>query len=126
MIQTLLNIGKTIQFLLDLIFKENLKNYISKDTILSPILSSEIRILANGPSLKDFVQNYTTNDVGYEYFVMNDFANYEAFETIKPKFYVLSDPLFFLMVLMPKEVKSTFRNNEKSELADEFVCSLSL
>jgi hypothetical protein len=94
MIQTLLNIGRTIHFLSDLIFKENLKNYIIKDTILLPAHSPEIRILANGPSLKDFLQNMTPDNTK-EYFVMNDFANYEAFEMLKPRFYVLSDPLFF-------------------------------
>jgi hypothetical protein len=52
-------------------------------------------ILANGPSLKKDLPNIIQNDSKYEYFVMNDFVYDETFEIIKPKFYVLNDPLFF-------------------------------
>lgn len=55
-------------------------------------------ILANGPSLKDFLKNLAEKMKQYsgaDFFVVNDFVNDAAFSVLKPRHYVLSDPLFF-------------------------------
>lgn len=55
-------------------------------------------ILANGPSLKEFLSETNANPQKYtdaDLFVVNDFATGEHFLKLKPAYYTLSDPLFF-------------------------------
>lgn len=59
-------------------------------------------ILANGPSLKSFIQDYERNRKFCEecdFFGMNDLVNDDVFLDLKPKYYVLSDPKFFYETL---------------------------
>ena len=87
-------LGKYLLILLYLIrlIKEGLWNPYKKIKLDTKL----VRILANGPSLKEFLSNYDNyKDDRCEYFVMNDFVNDKLFKVMRPRFYVLSDPMFF-------------------------------
>lgn len=56
-------------------------------------------ILANGPSLKELLEKIESDFSPYEnaeFFVVNDFVHDRRFELMKPRHYVMSDPLFFV------------------------------
>ena len=54
-----------------------------------------IRVLANGSSLSEHIENFDYND-GYDYFVVNLFALSPYFNTIRPSKYILADDLFWM------------------------------
>ena len=57
-----------------------------------------IYVLANGPSLKKFLENIGKEWDKYknaEFFTVNDFVNDPRFTLVKSKYHVMSDPLFF-------------------------------
>lgn len=70
------------------ILRENFKNYLSFQKS-----SKKLVILANGPSLKnvDIANVVKEMDVC----VVNDFCKSDLFWKIKPRIYVLADPLYF-------------------------------
>lgn len=85
----------SVLLFLRLLFKEGLGNpfkpYIKKQNKVAVIL-------ANGPSLRIFLDNLQESTKLYDkpdYFVVNDFVNDSSFLKLKPRHYVLSDPLFF-------------------------------
>lgn len=86
-------IYQTFGFLFRLIRKENLKDYIGAHGPVNMIESRKLIVLANGPSLKEELPSFKE---GLDYCVVNDLANSPFFEKLKPKYYVLSDPLFFI------------------------------
>ena len=57
--------------------------------------NTKCHILGNGPSLKDNLLNDLDLLKSEELFVVNDFANSEFYELLKPKYYVLADPVFW-------------------------------
>lgn len=60
--------------------------------------SHPIYVLANGPSLKEFLEDLERDFTPYidaDFIVVNDFVHDHRFKLIKPKYYVISDPLFF-------------------------------
>lgn len=75
--------------------------------------SRPIYILANGPSLNSFLYQYNNSQNGYanvDFFALNDFCNNSYFELIKPIYYVLSDPLFFLETIYQDRGKQALNN----------------
>lgn len=57
----------------------------------------KLHLLANGPSLSQFLDNMDCNpliDNQCDYIAVNDFINDNRCLKIRPKYYVLSDPLF--------------------------------
>ena len=56
---------------------------------------SDVHILANGPSLKDIIDNHTEYLSTHDTLVVNHFANTPTFWIIRPKYYVLLDPAYF-------------------------------
>ncbi len=76
--------------------KENFRNYIRRaGTVGAP--ADTMVILGNGPSLKDDLpqliarREYETKD----FLAVNFFAEDARFEELRPKYYLLSDPMFF-------------------------------
>ena len=76
--------------------KENFRNYICRaGTVGEP--KPSVLILGNGPSLAEDLprlierREHETKDV----MAVNFFALDERFETVRPAYYVLSDPMFF-------------------------------
>ena len=61
--------------------------------------SERIHILGNGPSLmKDITEilDFLKKSKNDKVMVVNSFANYDLFEKIKPSYYILADPAFFI------------------------------
>ncbi len=78
---------------------EDYKDYIKIWNNVKVSSSGSVHILANGPSLNSFIDELDTNLDRYkadDFCVVNYIANHEIYEKIKPKYYVLSDPQFFL------------------------------
>lgn len=76
--------------------KENFRNYIRRTGPIGKP-ACEMVILGNGPALAEELPQliegraYETKD----FLAVNYFAEDERFETVRPKYYVLSDPMFF-------------------------------
>ena len=76
--------------------KENFRNYVGRAGTVGRPAQSMV-ILGNGPSLAGDLprlierREYETED----FLAVNFFAEDERFEVVKPKYYVLSDPMFF-------------------------------
>ncbi len=56
----------------------------------------ELVILGNGPSLKLFLENHSDALKGKETMAVNMFVHTEAFDKIKPEYYVFNTPEFWL------------------------------
>ena len=56
-----------------------------------------IRVLANGPSLKNDIPHIVEQNKNgkYDYIVLNFFAMDEVFYKLKPRYYCFADPMFF-------------------------------
>ena len=76
--------------------KENFRNYVGRAGTVGRPAQSMV-ILGNGPSLAGDLprlierREYETED----FLAVNFFAEDDRFEVVKPKYYVLSDPMFF-------------------------------
>lgn len=60
---------------------------------------TEAQVLATGPSLSGFLQDYDVDCSKYsdsDFFVVNDFVHDPHFKVIKPAYYVVTDPMFFM------------------------------
>ena len=79
---------ETIKFLLLILLKTDLRNHIQKVEN-----AGLITILANGPSLKDDLENIDFNEG--DFCVVNDFYKSPWYGKIKPKYHVLADPMYF-------------------------------
>lgn len=88
----------TIFYLMYLIIKEDLRNYIKKICIDEKDKSKRVHILANGPSLNLFLNKLETNFKEYgndDFCGINYFSNTDWYTILRPKYYALSDPQFF-------------------------------
>lgn len=89
----------TIFYIAYLGIHEDYKNYIKRWNTVKIASSKSVHILANGPSLNGFIDELDTNWNRYktdDFCVVNYIANQKIYEKVKPKYYVLSDPQFFL------------------------------
>lgn len=78
-----------ISWIIKLINKENLKNYITKEDHLESIY-----ILGNGPSL-NLISNQIKKTTNIKICVVNFAILSPLFREIKPQYYVIADPAFF-------------------------------
>ncbi|MFP3043043.1 hypothetical protein LQZ19_14605 [Treponema primitia] len=101
---------KTIQFCFRVLVKEGLKNYVAEIGPNSMHPSRELAVFGNGPSVKGIVNeenNFNFQDM--DVFATNDFCFDNIFTEIQPKYYILSDPVYFLPESPLKdEVDKTF------------------
>lgn len=58
-------------------------------------LCSDLYVFGNGPSLNDLLINNIDSIKERDVLVVNFFCNTEYFEILKPKYYIVIDPLFF-------------------------------
>ncbi len=90
------NLFDTLLYLLTMIVKENFRNYIRR---AGPTATprSTLAILGNGPSLNVELQQLMVcgEVVSKDLMVVNFFAEDERFATLRPSYYLLSDPMFF-------------------------------
>jgi len=82
-------------------------------TIARPLnkrYGGKLCVLANGPSLKNELENISDNviPINIDYAVVNFFALEELFPKIKPKHYSLADPMFFQTTRNSENVKKLF------------------
>lgn len=89
------NALRTAIYIWRLITKEDLRNPFKE---WQGDKDKPIYVLANGPSLREFLEDIDGNLDKYknaEFFVVNDFVHDSHFTLIKPRYCVMSDPLFF-------------------------------
>lgn len=72
---------------------------------------SNLLLLSNGPSLKNFLTNMLTNEMIDEndFLIVNDFVKSREYERIKPTMCVWSDPMFFEHTLFEERATDTIR-----------------
>lgn len=80
---------------------------LSKFYCKTPVVASseELVILGNGPSLNDTLNNSTGFLKSCRLLAVNFAANTNMFNSLKPEFYVLADPHFFIEVKQPNVIK---------------------
>ena len=76
--------------------------------------TNRLFVLATGPSLNDDLKRYRNDIISNDSLVMNMFATSPLFKELKPRIYLLADPLWF----KSSEVigKSTFKHNYETLL----------
>ncbi|MCD8290076.1 MAG: hypothetical protein LUC91_01070 [Prevotella sp.] len=82
-----------------LLIAEDFKDYIRTVRPFEKAISNEMMILANGPSLKETLVRIRNDEEKWQnkdVFFTNFLANDDIFQFIKPRYYCLSDPAFFL------------------------------
>ena len=90
------NLYETAFYFAVMAVKENFLNYVGRAGTVGELKPSAV-ILGNGPSLAEDLprlierREHETKDV----MAVNFFALDERFETVRPAYYVLSDPMFF-------------------------------
>ena len=87
----------TMLFFATMVVKEDFHNYIKRSGAIDMARSKCVAILGNGPSLKSELPQLIAQRAWEEKDILavNFFALSEEFALIKPKYYVISDPMFF-------------------------------
>ena len=87
--QAVLSIYNTVYGLLEIIFKTDMRNHVKY------VKSSNVLyVFANGPSLNDDIKKIDFSKGVFS--VVNNFYVSPYFKIIKPQYYIVADPLFFL------------------------------
>lgn len=89
------NFVASISSLLRMLILSSLNVAVKSKKYKSIVISKDCTILANGPSLKEALENNDVRLAGNDVFVVNMFVNSPEFWTIKPRFYFLVDGSFF-------------------------------
>ena len=87
----------TLLFFATMAVKEDFRNHVARAGAQNMNASGKILILGNGPSLGEQLPRLISEKASEQGDVMavNFFSLSEDFTTLKPKYYVLSDPQFF-------------------------------
>lgn len=87
----------TMLFFATMVVKEDFHNYIKRSGAIDMARSKCVAILGNGPSLKRELPQLIAQRAWEEKDILavNFLALSEEFALIKPKYYVISDPMFF-------------------------------
>ena len=87
----------TTIYFLTMAVKEDFRNHIGRAGAQDMISTTQLAILGNGPSLKEQLPKLIEQRAWQEADMMavNFFALSEEFSIVKPKYYVISDPMFF-------------------------------
>lgn len=83
-----------------------------------------VSIIANGPSAKDIIQNRKDLLDGTDLLVLNNFGNQDFFYKLKPKYYILLDPIFFDRNFINKGLEEKTNRgvwNEGNKLKESFM-----
>jgi len=88
--------ASTLWYFAVMAVKEDFRNYVGRAGRTPGASSDELTLLANGPSLAgDLPRLLAGARAGSDFLAVNYFAEHEAFERLRPAYYVLSDPMFF-------------------------------
>ena len=87
----------TLLYFLIMAVKEDFRNHVGKAGAMDMNPTQRLAILGNGPSLKTQLPQLIAQREWEKADIMavNFFALSEEFATVKPKYYLLSDPMFF-------------------------------
>jgi len=99
---------KTVWWFMRQIKNENFKNYIQYKT-----QNKSLVILANGPSLADELLKIDKMINTVDFCVMNNMSKSPLFYKFKPKYYVLTDPLYFKGQNMSEKENDVYKNMSK-------------
>jgi hypothetical protein len=89
--------------------KENFRDYISRAG-RGAASHNKIAILGNGPSLAKELPKLLDRRDDYDFMAVNFFAEDERFNSLKPEYYVLSDPMFFRRTVMQDRVDALYQH----------------
>lgn len=86
-----------------------------------------IYVLGTGPSLKDSLNSLLSNDIGEtDFFAVNNFAISKYYPIVKPKFYILLDPAYWLPYNQTNDYDVKEREAIFSDLNDKTSWSMDL
>ena len=89
------NLYETAFYFAVMAVKENFRNYVGRAGRVGEPRPT-VAILGNGPSLaRELPRLLEDGAAGRDFMAVNFFAFDERFETVRPAYYVLSDPMFF-------------------------------
>ena len=97
------NSFETLLYFAVMAVKENFRDYISRAG-RGAATHDKVAILGNGPSLSKELPGLLEARDEYDFMAVNFFAEDEQFATLKPSFYILSDPMFFRRTAMQSRV----------------------
>lgn len=95
------NILTTIWWFFKQLISENFKTYFDEIEHNKPLY-----ILGNGPSLKNELNHFDNKN---DFFVVNNFNQDDLFFYLKPKYYLIVDPLYFDIKLMTEKERETIK-----------------
>jgi hypothetical protein len=101
----------TMLFFATMVVKEDFHNYIKRSGAIDMTRSKCVAILGNGPSLKRELPQLIAQRAWEEKDILavNFFALSEEFALIKPKYYVISDPMFFRKAGYSERVQELYK-----------------
>lgn len=110
-ISALRNSFDTLLFFATMAVKEDFRNHVARAGACDMCPSRRVAILGNGPSLGEQLpclierREWEQTDV----MAVNFFALSEEFLTLRPKYYVISDPMFFRRAGRSERVENLYR-----------------
>ena len=100
----------TLYYFAVMAVKENFRNYVGRAGRSEGACSDGLVLLANGPSLGEELPRLLAGErAGCDFLAVNYFAEHEAFERLRPAYYVLSDPQFFRDSTLRDRVAALYR-----------------
>lgn len=110
-ISTLRNSFDTLLYFATMAVKEDFRNHVARAGANAMNPSRRVAILGNGPSLKEqlplLVQQREWERV--DMMAVNFFALSDEFLSLRPKYYVISDPMFFRAAGRTERVESLYK-----------------
>ncbi len=110
-IATLQNTFDTLVFLATMAVKEDFRNHVVRAGAQEMNPSRRLAILGNGPSLAEQLPRLIERKEWQQADMMavNFFALSEEFEVVRPKYYVISDPMFFRAAGRSERVENLYK-----------------
>ncbi len=110
-IATLQNTFDTLLFLVTMAVKEDFRNHVAQAGAQEMNPSRRLAILGNGPSLAEQLPQLIEREEWQQADMMavNFFALSEEFVQVKPKYYVISDPMFFRKAGRSERVEALYK-----------------
>lgn len=101
----------TALFFATMAAKEDFRNHVARAGAVEMNPSRRLAILGNGPSLRDQMRRITDSREWEraDMMAVNFFALGDEFVTIRPKYYILSDPQFFRKAGRSRRVEALYR-----------------
>lgn len=103
----------------------NFKN-LKSQLIIKTNTNKKLIIIANGPSLKKDIERINLIHDSCDVFALNNFANYEYFKKIKPKFYFFFDQMFWSNRVNEKLIENReilFSNIKNIDWDMQIICA---